>query len=77
MTIQTLLSYLSYEVITTLRTLLESSTIFPKITFCNLNVFTSEYSVAFLKSINKKVELLLDIFNENQMKTLNNDEKKQ
>ena len=75
LTIQTLLSYLSYEVITTSRTLFESPAIFPKITFCNLNAFTSEYSVEYLKSINKKYEPLFDIFNENQMKTLNTDEK--
>jgi hypothetical protein len=75
LTIQTLLSYLSYEVITTSRTLLESPAVFPKITFCNLNAFTSEYSVEFLKRINKKFEPLLDIYNENQMKNLNYDEK--
>ena len=53
LTIQSCLSYLSFEVITTTRTIPEVPTIFPKITFCNLNPFTHSNSIEFFKDLNE------------------------
>jgi hypothetical protein len=42
--IQSILVYLSYNVSTTSRTIYETQTLFPKVTFCNYNSFTTEYA---------------------------------
>ena len=42
--IQTMLTFLEYNVSTTSRTIYEMPTLFPKVTFCNLNDFTTEYA---------------------------------
>jgi hypothetical protein len=75
LTIQTCMSYFSYEVITTSRTVFEFPMTFPKVTLCNLNLFTSEYAVEFLRKINKNLMPNLDVFDENQMRNLSYDEK--
>ena len=41
--IQSILSYFNYEVITTIRSIHEMPTLYPKITFCNVNSLTSKY----------------------------------
>jgi len=41
---QTMLTFLEYNVSTTSRTIYEMPTLFPKVTFCNLNDFTTEYA---------------------------------
>ena len=42
--IQSLLAYFSYGVITISRTIYETPTLFPKVTICNTNEFTTEYA---------------------------------
>ena len=42
--IETIMSYLSFGVTTTSRTIHETPTLFPKVTFCNFNMFQSEYA---------------------------------
>jgi hypothetical protein len=68
--IQLIISYLSYGVSTTSRTLYETPALFPKITICNLNPFTTRYAVEFIKQINKEVFPTIDIYNEEQMSKL-------
>ena len=43
MVINSIFNYFSYKVITTTRTIFEMPTLFPKVTFCNLNKYTTEY----------------------------------
>ena len=69
--IQTILSYLSYEVTTTTRTIYESSSAFPKITICNCNPFTSRHSIEFLRRVNSEINSDIDMFNETQINMLN------
>jgi hypothetical protein len=42
--INSIFDYLNYGVTTTSRTFYETSTLFPKVTFCNLNSFTTKYA---------------------------------
>jgi hypothetical protein len=42
--IGSIVSYLSYEVSTTSRTIYENPTLFPKVTFCNVNWFNTEFA---------------------------------
>jgi len=69
------LSYLSFGVSTTSRTLYEAPALFPKITICNLNPFTTEYAMEYLRQINKEVNSTFDIFNDEQMSKLTYDDK--
>ena len=52
MVFNSMASYLSFEVVTTVRTLHETSSLFPKITICNINPFTTEYALNYLQGIN-------------------------
>ena len=61
--IQTIMTYLSYGVTTTSRTIYETHTLFPKVTFCNINPFTTEYAYNLQ-------------FNNNQFLNLSNEKKK-
>ena len=65
-----ILDYLSYGVVTTSRILYEMPAIFPKITICNFNQFTTEYALGFLKQINSDFIPSIDIFDETQMNQL-------
>jgi hypothetical protein len=65
--IELIMSYLSYGVSTTSRTLYETPALFPKITICNANPFTTKYAIEFLKKFNKELYPYIDIFNEEQM----------
>ena len=47
--VKSLTRYFSYEVVTTSRTIYEAPALFPKITICNRNLFTTEYSAHFLE----------------------------
>jgi hypothetical protein len=69
--IETIISYLSYEVTTTTRTIYELSSSFPKITICNVNPFTTLKSKEFLKEINDEYDPTIDMFNQTQINTLN------
>jgi hypothetical protein len=42
--IRSIVDYFTYGVSTTLRTVFETPTLFPKVTFCNINPFTTEYA---------------------------------
>ena len=42
--IDSVLSYFAYGVTSASRTIYETPTLFPKVTFCNLNRFTTEYA---------------------------------
>ncbi|CAF0868590.1 unnamed protein product [Brachionus calyciflorus] len=46
-------NYFNYEVTTKTRVKHEFKSIFPTVTICNLNYFTSDYSVNFIKSMEK------------------------
>ena len=48
---------------------------FPKITICNNNQFTTEYSVEFIRNVNEKYYPKANIFNESQMSNLTSSEK--
>ena len=76
MIIDTLTLFFNREVYTTIRTINEQSSPFPKITLCNYNQFTSKYSVEFIRSINAQVNSSVDIFDSKSMKNLSVDEKK-
>ena len=52
--VQSFMSYFAYEVTTVSRTLLETPTLFPKVTICNLNMFTSEHAFHFLKKLDSQ-----------------------
>jgi hypothetical protein len=69
--IELILSYFSYDVNTTSRTLYETPATFPKVTICNLNPFTTQYAIEFLKNINQEMYPKIDIFNEEEMSQIN------
>jgi hypothetical protein len=69
-TIQSFMNYFNYEVVTTHRIVKEIPVVFPQITICNTNMFTSEYAVEFLKEINKIYYPQKDMFDKNQMNAL-------
>jgi len=75
LTLRSIMSYFDYEVITNIRTMHDTFAIFPKITICNVNPFTTEESVVFLKSINKKINSSIDMFDTTQTINLNSREK--
>jgi hypothetical protein len=64
-------SYFSYGVSTTSRTLYETPALFPKVTICNANPFTTEYAAMFVKQVNQELYLNIDVFNKNEMNQLN------
>jgi len=68
--IESVLSYFDYEVSTMFRTVYETPTLFPKVTICNINPFTTENSYKFLKEINKVYFPDADFFNQTQMSSL-------
>lgn len=45
--VQSIRNYLNYGVSTTARTIQETATLFPKVTFCNLNMMQTEYAWNF------------------------------
>ncbi|CAF0716018.1 unnamed protein product [Brachionus calyciflorus] len=53
---QSFLKYFSYDVITKTRYINEFKTIFPSVTVCNLNFFTSENSIKFIKTLNDDIK---------------------
>ena len=68
--IELLVDYLSFRVSTTTRTLYETPALFPKVTICNVNPFTTQYATGFLSRINKDLNYTIDIFDKIQMKSL-------
>ena len=72
LTVESILSYLSYEVITTSRTLSETPTTFPKITLCNINMFTSKHASELIRQVNEMVLPSVSFFDKDQIKYLKN-----
>jgi hypothetical protein len=50
MTIALIMNYLNYGVTSSIRTIYETPALFPKVTFCNLNQFTTKEAYEFLNS---------------------------
>ena len=48
---QTFIEYFAYDVITISRTIFETPTLFPQVTVCNINPYTTQYAYDFLKNI--------------------------
>ena len=69
MLINASLSYFSYEVITTSRTMFEMPAEFPRVSICNSYIFTTEYALEVLRGINKEIfpNATTDIFNTETM----------
>jgi hypothetical protein len=72
---QLIVSYLSFGVTTTLRTSYETPALFPKITICNTNPFTTRYAAEFLRQLNREFYPDFDVFNSEQMSQLTYKEK--
>jgi len=71
MVINAILTYLKYDVATTTRTVFEIPTKFPKITICNFNMFTTEFSLELLKNLSKsKSKEGTNIFNRDEVKDI-------
>ena len=68
--IQSIITYFDYGVSVLTQTITESPAIFPKITLCNQNPFTSEFAVEYLESINRIVWPSVNIFDPNQISSL-------
>ena len=51
MTITLILNFLEYNVITTFRTVNETPTVFPKVTICNRNIFTTAFTEKYFNNI--------------------------
>ena len=56
-TITLVLTYMEYNVVTTMRTINETPVVFPKVTICNKNPFTSRYAYEFLSEIRTSSEI--------------------
>jgi hypothetical protein len=61
--IQSISSYLKFDVTTKTRRIYESPTLFPTIRICNRQLYTSDYAIEFLKNVINKYKFD-DIFNE-------------
>lgn len=60
---QNIMSYLNFDVTTTIRVKKETSSLFPTITLCNLNAFTTDYTVnTFIKSFSPDVKNMMGYF---------------
>ena len=68
--IQGILDYFDHEVNSKTRTIYdENETLFPTVTICNKNTFTTEYAYNFLKDLIKEKNLT-DVFDASQIKKL-------
>ena len=71
--IRNLMSYFSFEVITTSRTIFETPTLFPKVTICNRNLFTTKYAFELLSLSNYTdvvYKMYTNYFNESEKNKL-------
>ena len=68
--VQTLLTYLEFQVYTTTSMVHESPAVFPKITICNSALATTEYVVDLIKESNEEISPGINIFDTNQLKNL-------
>ena len=56
---RTVIDYLNYDVITKTEVKYETQLIFPVITICNTNIFSTEYSSRFITSLLNSSDLLI------------------
>jgi hypothetical protein len=63
-TLELFISYFEYGIITTSRTIYEMPVIFPKITICNLNPFTTYFGMRMLYKANKNFSPNLNFFDD-------------
>jgi hypothetical protein len=63
-----IMSYLEFNVITTSRSITETVSNFPKVTFCNKNIFQTAYALEFLSKVNQHLNPEWSIFNEEDIK---------
>jgi len=68
--IELIMGYLTFDVSTKYRTYYENPALFPKVTICNVNPFTTQYAMEFLKKVNMEINPYVDIFNQDQMNKL-------
>jgi hypothetical protein len=68
-----IINYLSFEVVTTTRSIAEATSVFPKVTLCNRNMFQSEYALNFLKEINREMFPHIDMFDADKFESNLND----
>ena len=68
--VQTLLTYLSYEVYTKATTVHETPAVFPKITICNSALATTAYALNLIKEVGEEVSPGISIFDQNQLSNL-------
>jgi hypothetical protein len=66
--IQTIMTYLSFGVTTTSRTIYETQTLFPKVTFCNINNYTTPYAFDLYKKTVLNYDQFLNLSNEEKKK---------
>jgi len=52
--IQSIIEYFTYGVTTASRTIFETPTLFPKVTFCNVNKYTTEFAFNYTTFLSKK-----------------------
>ena len=72
--VKSVLTYFNYGATTTSRTVYETFSVFPKITICNQNRFTSEYSIKILSNISE-IEFNMDMLDSSQTSNLSQQEK--
>ena len=72
---KSILNYFSFEVNTISRKLFETPVDFPKVTFCNVNQFTTNYALEYLKEASTQNFPNANIFDEDQLKRLNQQDK--
>ena len=65
--IKSIVNYFNFEVNTITRKLFETPAEFPKVTLCNINQFTTEYALEFLKQINHNISPNASIFDGKNM----------
>jgi hypothetical protein len=75
MIINVILNYFNYDVTTNIRIVNEMPSLFPRVTFCNWNAFTTPASIDYLRHINKQIFPKIDIFDQNDLNKLNSIEK--
>ena len=68
--IELIITYLTYPVLTSTRTLFETPTLFPKITICNQNPFITQYAFEFVRNRSLIISPKLNIFDSNQTSSL-------
>ena len=68
--VQTLLTYLDFQVYTTTTTVHETPAVFPKITICNSALTTTKYALNLIKEINNELSPGISIFDENPLKNM-------